>query len=93
MRWFWWFGVVPQLFLLAGYLHDLGLPPVDVSVFGALFLAWFAQVRALPVLLLALAVRVVVPVAVVLVRREVAEIVELRLIDRGRTDDLRFVNG
>ena len=56
MRWFWWFGVVPQLFLLAGYLHDLGLPPVDVSVFGALFLAWFAQVRALPMLLLALAI-------------------------------------
>ena len=56
MRWIWWFGAVPQLFLLAGYLRDFGLPPIDMAVFGALFLAWFAEVRALPMLLLAVAI-------------------------------------
>lgn len=56
MRWLWWFLVVPQMFLLVGYLQDLGLPRVDMGVLSALFLAWFAQVRALPVLLLGVAI-------------------------------------
>ena len=55
MRWLWWFLVMPQSFLLAGYLRDLGLPPIDMAVWSALYLAWFAQVPAIPMLLLGIA--------------------------------------
>ena len=51
MRWFWWFLLVPQGFLLVGYLRDLGLPAIDMAVFSALYLAWFAQAPALPLML------------------------------------------
>ena len=43
MRWLWWFVLVPQAFLLVGYLQDLGLPQVNMAVLAALFLAWFAE--------------------------------------------------
>ena len=56
MRWLWWFLIVPQAFLVVGYLRDLGLPAVDMAVLAALYLAWFAQVPALPFLLLGVAV-------------------------------------
>jgi len=56
MRWLWWFLVVPQGFLLVGYLRDLGLPTLDMAVLSALFLAWFAQVSTLPFLLLGVAI-------------------------------------
>ena len=56
MRWLWWFVLVPQAFLLVGYLQDLGLPQVNMAVLAALFLAWFAEVRALPLLLLGVAI-------------------------------------
>ncbi|MCK5940928.1 MAG: hypothetical protein KAI24_03070 [Planctomycetes bacterium] len=56
MRWFWWFAVVPQTFLLVGYLRDLGLPSIDMAVLSALFLAWFARISSLPFLLLAVAI-------------------------------------
>lgn len=56
MRWLWWFLVVPQGFLLVGYLRDLGLPTIDMAVLSALFLAWFAQVSSLPFLLLGVAI-------------------------------------
>lgn len=56
MRWLWWFLVIPQTVLVVGYLRDLGLPAVDMAVLAALYLAWFAQVPALPFLLLGVAV-------------------------------------
>lgn len=56
MRWIWWFLLVPQGFLLVGFLRDLGLPQVDMAALAALYLAWFAQVRALPLLLVGVAI-------------------------------------
>jgi hypothetical protein len=55
MRWLLWFLLVPQVFLIAGFLQDLGLPPVDMAVLLGLYLAWFAERSALPFLLLAVA--------------------------------------
>jgi hypothetical protein len=54
-RWFWWYLLVPQGFLLAGFLSDLGLPALDMAVLACLFLAWFADRAALPFLLLGVA--------------------------------------
>ena len=31
-RWFWWFLLIPQGFLLVGFLQDLGLPPLNMAV-------------------------------------------------------------
>ena len=56
MRWLWWFLLVPQGFLLVGYLRDLGLPALDMTVFAALYLAWFAQAPALPLMLVGVAI-------------------------------------
>jgi hypothetical protein len=55
-RWFWWFLLVPQGFLLVGLLEDLGLPPLDMAVLSSLYLSWFAQRSALPFLLLGVAI-------------------------------------
>jgi len=55
-RWLLWFLLVPQSFLFAGFLQDLGLPPLDMAVLASLFLAWFAQRSALPFLLLGVAI-------------------------------------
>ncbi|MCB9879656.1 MAG: hypothetical protein H6835_18840 [Planctomycetes bacterium] len=55
-RWLWWFLLVPQGFLIAGLVADLGLPALDMAVLAGLFLAWFADRRALPFLLLGVAV-------------------------------------
>lgn len=51
-RWLLWFLLAPQTFLLAGFWRDLGLPPLDVAVMVCMFLAFFAERRALPWLLL-----------------------------------------
>jgi hypothetical protein len=51
MRWLLWFFLVPHLFLLEGLLQALHLPPVDVSVVLCLFLALFAEPRAVAALL------------------------------------------
>lgn len=51
-RWLAWFLLVPPSFLLAGLWRDAGLPPLDVAVLLCLFLAFFAEQRALPWLLL-----------------------------------------
>ncbi len=51
-RWFWYFLVGPQLFLVAQWLQDLGSPPLDMAVLMGLFLAFFAERAALPWLLL-----------------------------------------
>ena len=42
-RWLLWFLLVPQGFLVVGFLQDLGLPPLDMAVLSSLYLAWFAQ--------------------------------------------------
>jgi hypothetical protein len=55
-RWLWWFLLVPQGFLLVGFLQDLGLPPLDMAVLSSLYLSWFAQRSALPFLLLGVAI-------------------------------------
>lgn len=55
-RWALWFLLVPQGFLVAGFLRDLGLPPLDMAVLLSLYLAWFAERSALPFLLLAAAI-------------------------------------
>ena len=55
-RWFWWFLLVPQGFLLVGFLQDLGLPPLNMAVLSCLYLSWFAQRSALPFLLLGVAI-------------------------------------
>ncbi|MBL8733757.1 MAG: hypothetical protein JNN13_15405 [Planctomycetes bacterium] len=54
-RWFWWFLLAPQGFLLAGVWRDAGLPPIDMAVLACLFLALVADRRALPWLLLGVA--------------------------------------
>lgn len=51
-RWVCWFLLVPPAWLLAGWLRELGAPPIDISVGLCLFLAFFADTRALPLLLL-----------------------------------------
>lgn len=84
MRWVWWFLLVPQGFLLVGYLRDLGLPAIDMAVFSALYLAWFAQARALPVLLVAVAIgralvdEATLPVHVLVIGVPVAALLPLR---------------
>jgi len=84
MRWLLWFLLVPQAFLLVGFLQDLGLPRIDMAVFAALYLAWFAQVRALPALLLGVAIgralveQATLPVHLLVVGVPVAVLLPLR---------------
>jgi len=56
MRWVLYFLLVPQLYLLAGFLHEAGAPLLDVGALLCVFLALFAEPRALPGLLLGAAV-------------------------------------
>ena len=85
-RWLWWFPLVPQGSLLAGFLSDLGLPPLDMAVLSCLFLAWFAERTALPLLLLGVAIgRALVdeaslPVHVLVVGVPVAAFLPLRAL-------------
>jgi hypothetical protein len=51
-RWGLWFLIAPQGHLMAGLWRDAGLPPFDMGVFWCLFLAFFAERRAVPWLLL-----------------------------------------
>lgn len=55
-RWLCWFLLVPQLFLLSGWLEGLALPPLDVASGLCLFLGMFARSRSLPGLLLGAAI-------------------------------------
>ncbi|MCR9247280.1 MAG: hypothetical protein NXI31_19785 [bacterium] len=50
-RWLLWFLIAPQTFLLTGLVRDLGVP-LDATVLHCLFLAFFADRRALAGLLL-----------------------------------------
>ena len=50
-RWLAWFLLAPQAYLVAGVWRDCGLPAFDVGVLWCLFLAFFAERRALPWLL------------------------------------------
>jgi hypothetical protein len=56
IRWLGWFLLVPQAFLLGGWLSECGLPIVDVGAVLGLFCVLFASPRALPGLLLGAAV-------------------------------------
>ncbi len=55
-RWFLWFLLAPQVWLLAGLWRDAGLPPFDMGALACLFLAFFAERHAVPWLLLGLAI-------------------------------------
>lgn len=52
MRWLWWFLLVPQGYLVAGWAGERGLPIVDLGALLCLFCALFADARQLPGLLL-----------------------------------------
>ncbi|MEO6595725.1 MAG: hypothetical protein ABIP94_13320 [Planctomycetota bacterium] len=83
-RWLLWFLLAPQAFLLAGFWRDAGLPPLDVAVLACIFLAFFAERRALPWLLLGIAIgRALVdeaslPVQILVLGVPVAVLVPLR---------------
>jgi hypothetical protein len=51
-RWLAWFLLAPQAYLLAGMWPECGLPAFDMGVLWCLFLAFFAERKALPWLLL-----------------------------------------
>jgi hypothetical protein len=55
-RWLAWFLLAPQGFLLCGLLASSGLPLLDCGALLCVFCALFADVRALPGLLLGSAV-------------------------------------
>lgn len=88
-RWCWWLAIAPQGFLLAGLCRDTGLPPVDVGVLACLFLSFFADRRALPWLLLTLAIgRTLVdpaslPVQILVLGVPVAVLLPLRSVFLG----------
>ncbi len=51
-RWLLWFLIVPQGFVLVGCLEGSSLPRLDFAVLMCLYLAFFADRRVLPWLLL-----------------------------------------
>jgi hypothetical protein len=55
-RWLLWFLLAPQTFLLGGLWHDAGLPAFEIGALACLHLALFAERRAVPWLLLGLAI-------------------------------------
>ncbi len=83
-RWLCWLLLGPQLFLLWRWLQDLGAPPLDVSVLVCLHLAFFAERRAVPWLLLgaafgrALVDDAAVPVQILVLGVPVAVLLPLR---------------
>lgn len=86
MRWLCWFVLAPQLFLLLGWLGEQGLGPIDAGVLLCLFLALFAEPRALPGLLLGAAVgralvdEAPVPVQLLVLGVPVAVLLPLRVL-------------
>jgi hypothetical protein len=84
MRWLLWFALVPQLFLLDGVLRGIGGPGFDVGVALCLFLAWYAEPRAIAVLLLGAAIgraivdEAVLPVQILVLGVPVAVLLPLR---------------
>lgn len=52
MRWLLWFLLVPQLYLFQGWVESTGFPLFDATVLLCVFLAWFARIGCLPMLLL-----------------------------------------
>jgi hypothetical protein len=65
-RWLAWFLLAPQAYLVAGVWRDCGLPAFDVGVLWCLFLAFFAERRALPWLLLGVPVAALLPLRLLL---------------------------
>lgn len=86
MRWLAWFVLVPQVFVLLGFAGERGLPIVDGGALLCLFLAMFADPRALPGLLLGAAVgravvdEATVPVQILVLGVPVAAMLPLRLL-------------
>ena len=78
-----WFLLLPQAFLLAGLVRDLGVP-LDMTVLACLYLGWFAQRDRLPWLLLGAAVgralidEATLPVQILIVGLPVALLLPLR---------------
>lgn len=89
-RWLLWFVLAPQGFLLAGLWRDAGLPPIDMAVLACLFLAFFADRRALPWLLLTLAMgrtlvdEAALPVQILVLGVPVAVLLPLRALFFGQ---------
>jgi hypothetical protein len=84
MRWLLWFVLVPQLFLLDGLLRDLGGSGFDVGVALCLFLGWYAEPRAIAILLVgaslgrAIVDEAVLPVQILVLGVPVAALLPLR---------------
>ena len=56
MRWLLWFVLIPQPYLVAGWLGQVGWPQIDFGAVLCLFLILFAEPALLPGLLLGAAV-------------------------------------
>ncbi|MCU0865294.1 MAG: hypothetical protein MUC36_16045 [Planctomycetes bacterium] len=89
-RWCLWFLLAPQTFLVAGLWQDAGLPPLDMAVLACLYLSFFAERRALPWLLLGLALgrclvdEATLPVQVLVLGVPVAVLLPLRTLFFGQ---------
>ncbi len=89
-RWLLWFLLVPQGFLLVGYLDGTRLPRLDFAVLVCLYLAFFADRRMLPLLLLgaalgrALVDEAAVPVQILVLGVPTAVLLPLRGLFLGR---------
>lgn len=88
-RWLLWFLLTPSTFLLLGLWRDAGLPPLDMGVLGCLYLAFCAEQRALPWLLLGLALgrglvdQASLPVQLLVLGLPVAVLLPLRTLLAG----------
>lgn len=96
-RWFWWFLLVPQGFLLAGVWRDVGLPPFDMAVLACLFLALMADRQAMPWLLLGAALgralidEASLPVQILVLGVPVAVLLPLRSLFFARAFSLQVL--
>jgi hypothetical protein len=86
MRWLAWFLLLPQAFMLCGFLASVGWPSFDCGALICVFLALFAEVSALPLLLLGAAVgralvdEAAVPVQILVLGAPVALLLPLRAL-------------
>lgn len=90
MRWLLWYLLAPQSFLVLAMAESLGLPALDGGVLVGLFLVVFAELAALPWLLLGAAMgRAVVDEAslatqILVIGAPVAALLPLRAVVEGR---------
>jgi hypothetical protein len=89
-RWLLWFALAPQSFLFAGFWRDAGLPPIDMAVLACLHLALVADRRAVPWLLLGLALgralvdEAALPIQILVLGIPVAVLLPLRTLLFGQ---------